>query len=226
MAWAIGILPLAYYLRDKAILAFVIVLLFINSLQVYLHGSFPIAVLIAIPLIYAIIHYVLNKSNLLFFLNTALLVQFLHTQLWNVGANTLTVVVVMFVLGLFLFFAPINGYKRITALSGNLIHGAYGVALTIPHIWESFFSVEASSIVAIVFAICYGVFVFWLIHGGNIVAILILCGIIFRFYVDISYDFLPKSLFFIIGGVLLILFGFWFEKSRKGEVILHEVKKK
>jgi len=226
LAWAIGILPLAYYLRDKAILAFVIVLLFINSMQVYMSGSFPIVVLIAIPLIYIIIHYTMNKSNTLFILNTLLLVQFLHTQLWNVGASTLTVVVIMFLLGLTLFLRPINGYKSITKISGLLIHGAYGIALTIPEIWEYAFSTDVSSIVAIIFAICYGVFIFWLINSRNVVAIIILCGIIFRFYVDISYDFLPKSLFFIIGGVLLILFGFWFEKNRKGEVILHEVKKK
>lgn len=226
LAWAIGILPLAYYLRDKAILAFVIALLFINSTQVYMNGSFPIAVLIAIPLIYALIHYVFQKSNFLFFLNTVLLVLFIHTQLWNAGAGTLTVVAVMFVLGMIIFLRPINGYRRITTLSGSLIHGAYGIALTIPEIWVSAFSTDISSILAIVFAICYGLFVLWLIHGGNVVAIITLCGIIFRFYMDISYDFLPKSLFFIIGGIILILFGFWFEKNRKGEVNLDDIKKK
>lgn len=226
LVWAIGILPLAYYLRDKAILAFIIFLLFINSMQVFMNGSFPLAVLIAIPLIYALIHYVMKKSNLLFFLNTVLLVQFLHTQLWNAGAGTLTVVIVIFLLGLILFLRPITGYRRITALSGSLLHGAYGIALTIPEIWELVFAADVSSIIAIVFSICYGLFVLWLIHGGNIVAIIILCGIIFRFYIDISYDFLPKSLFFIIGGIILILFGIWFEKNRKEEVNRHDFKKK
>ena len=97
----------------------------------------------------------MNKSNTLFILNTLLLVQFLHTQLWNVGASTLMVVIIMFLLGLFLFLRPINGYKSITELSGLLLHGAYGIALTIPEIWEYAFSTEVSSIVAIIFAICY-----------------------------------------------------------------------
>ena len=215
LAWAIGIFPLAYYLRDKAVLTFVIVLLFFNSMQMAINGSFPFAVLIAIPAIYALIHYVMNKSNFLFFLNTVLLVQFLHLQLWNAGANTLTVVVILFIIGLLLYKLPLNGYRNIAALSGHLLHGIYGIALTVPYIWESTFSADVSSILAIVFAVLYGLFVFWLIQGGNVVAIMILCGLIFRFYVDISYDFLPKSVFFLLGGIILILFGFWFEKKAK-----------
>jgi hypothetical protein len=36
-----------------------------------------------------------------------------------------------------------------------------------------------------------------------------------RFYVDISYDFMPKSLVFIIGGIILIAMVYSFEKRRK-----------
>jgi len=226
LAWAIGILPLAYYLRDKAVLGFVIVLLFINSIQMYMSGGFPLVVFIAIPLIYALIHYTMNKSSFLFILNSALLVQFLHTQLWNVGANTLTVVVIMFILGLVVSIRPINGYRDVTLLVGNLIHGGYGIALSVPFVWHAVLSSDVATSVAIIFAVCYGLFVMWQIRGGSLLSIIILCGLIFRYYIDISFDFLPKSLSFIIGGVILILFGFWFEKNRKGDVSLHEDKKK
>ncbi|WML46638.1 hypothetical protein RCG23_13355 [Neobacillus sp. PS3-34] len=49
----------------------------------------------------------------------------------------------------------------------------------------------------------------------NILGTVLVSIIIFRYYVDLSFMFQSKSIAFLIGGILLIGLGIWFEKSRK-----------
>lgn len=213
--WAIGIIPLAYYLRDKAIMTFAIILLLLYNTEIYFQEVYPFYLLIIIPVIYFINDRVMNKSKLIFFLNSVLAIHFLHSQMWFFDVNQLIIIILIFSLGILVSWKTIEGYVGIMKPMGYMIHGGYGIALTMPGVWEQLFINSASGLLAILFAIAYGLFIIFMVRKGNLLAIVILCAIIFRFYADISYDFLPKSLFFIVGGVILILFGFWFEKSRR-----------
>ncbi|MEH6942455.1 DUF2157 domain-containing protein [Bacillus sp. JJ722] len=217
LLWAVGIIPLAYYLKDRAVLGFAVLLLFLYSMQIYGQGELPIALIGLVPLIYYINHLTMNKSRSLFFLNSIVLIHFFHSALWYWGMNQFVIIALLFVLGIIISWRPFTGYKGVMTTIGYLMHGGYGIALTMPYIWEHLFSPNLSQTLAIVFAIIYGLSIILLVRKGILLPIVILCGLIFRFYIDISYDFLPKSLFFIIGGTLLIAFGIWFERSRRGE---------
>lgn len=223
--WAIGIIPLAYYLKDKVVLSFSIILLFLYSMEIYVQGNYPLILLAAIPLIYLINHYIMDRSKVIFLMNTALLIHFLHAQLWYFGVNQFILITMMFLLGILISLLPLKEYVESMKISAYILHGAYGIALTMPGIWDSLFPTNMSQSFAIVFAVLYGLYIILLVRKGKLLAILILCSLLFRFYVDISYDFLPKSLFFIVGGFILILFGFWFERSRRGDNQNHENKK-
>ena len=55
-----------------------------------------------------------------------------------------------------------------------------------------------------IFTVIFVILLIYLLKNDSLPAILITCALIYRYYTDISYDFMPKSLFFIIGGLLLI----------------------
>ena len=113
-------------------------------------------------------------------------------------------------------FLSIDRYKGILEWIGALVHGVSGLLLTIPEYWSLWIKEEDFPYMGILFAIVYMGFVIYLLNRGSLPAILLICSLIFRYYADLSYDFLPKSLFFVIGGLILIVFGYWFEKRRKG----------
>lgn len=218
MLWAIGILPLALYLKDKAITIFSIFLLLGYSTQIIFESAYPFVLLLAIPIIYALNHLVLSCSKIILFLNSMLLLFFVHSQLWYFGVNDLLIVMLIFIAGIILSIKGEHGYGSTMTTIAYVVHGAYALVLSFPFIWEQWFSPSLSGIFAIVFSILYGIYLLLLLRHGQIMTVLIVCLFILRYYIDLSYDFLPKSLFFVIGGVILILCGFWFEKSRRGEV--------
>lgn len=59
------------------------------------------------------------------------------------------------------------------------------------------------------------------VRQGSLTALVFVCATILRFYFDTFFDFMPKSFFFIIGGLMLLGFGFYFERmrSRKGGLL-------
>ena len=208
---------MAYYLKDRALLAFATILFFLYSLQIYEQGDLPLLLVVFIPLIYYINHHGMHQCKLIFFMNSLLLLHFLHSGMWYAGMNQWFIVVVLFTAGIIASRIPLATYKESMVIVGHVVHGIYGIVLTMPFIWERLFSEGTSQVLALIFAVAYGIYIILLIREGKLLPIAILCGLIFRFYIDISYDFLPKSLFFIIGGFLLIAFGIWFERSRRGE---------
>ena len=222
--WAIGILPLACYLKSRAIMLFSILFVFVYSTQVYLENAFAIICLIMIPLIYVLNDRLLNQAKKLFFLNSMLLLFFIHTSLWHFGVDHLFIAMILFLTGILLSVKGFNRYQSVMTWIGYLVQGAYAIVLSFPSTWEPFFSTSLSGTIAILFALFYGVYVLFVLRRGHIMAVVIICSFIFRYYIDLSYNFLPKSLFFIIGGVILILCGVWFEKSRRGEVTSNEEK--
>ena len=224
LLWAIGILPLGCFIKDKAIIVFSILLLFLYSTEIYIQGQYPYLLLLTIPFVYVINHKLLSKSSAIFLLNSALLVHFIHSQLWFFNVNQLFIILLLFVSGLVMSLAGTGAYIRSFKVFGHLLHGVYGISLTFAGVWNLVFLHDTAEVIAITFAILYGLFIIWLVRQGNIISILLLCSLIFRFYIDFSYDFLPKSLFFIVGGIILLLFGFWFERSRRGEGHNHEIK--
>ena len=89
-----------------------------------------------------------------------------------------------------------------------------GVILTIPDIWDVLVTAQSASPVSILFALAFMALLFVLIRKGSIISLIFVCITIFRYYTD-TFAFLPKSLFFIVGGLLLLGFGYYFERMRK-----------
>ena len=218
LVWALGILPLAYYLKDKRILSFIVLLLFVYNAEIVFNGVYPFWLLLFIPVVYWINHTLMNRAQSVFLLNTALSLFFTHTSLWYFGLDQLWIALILFASGLFLSRIKWKGYEKPAAFVSVVLQCIYGIMLTFSYVWMDVFSESVSSVASILFAVLYGLYLLFLLKEDAVWAIILLCILILRFYTDYSYDFLPKSLFFIVGGSILILFGFWFERKRRGAV--------
>jgi len=220
LLWALGIVPLALQQKDKYLMLFAN-LLFVVYLNGSLQQGFPYAALVGVPALYLAYNYFDRSRLLLFFANFTALNFILYLTL-RYEVKAIYIAALFFLLGLLMYFLrhklPQNT-SRIFEYQGNLIFGAAGVVLTMPEVWRGLISSSSTQVtVSVAFAIVFVAFLFLLIRKGSLVSLGLVCIVIFRYYVD-TIAFLPKSLFFVVGGLLLLGFGYYFEhmrKSRKG----------
>ncbi|HEY2420629.1 MAG TPA: DUF2157 domain-containing protein [Neobacillus sp.] len=217
--WSLGILPLAWVLRDKWILLAASFFLLVYMLdQPYLQGEvIPYWILIWIAAIY-ILNEGIGFTEATGFINGVLLLVFLGSVinffLYDKVDTMYVYGLIYLAIGIALVFMA-GKIKNIYILLGYIVHGLAAFTLSFQSAWPV-------NWMYIPFSILYLLFVLFLIKRGSLLSIIILCVMIFRFYIDISFDFLPKSLVFIIGGFILLIFGFYFEKQRKKGGMVHE----
>lgn len=212
LLWSLGILPLAFQLKDKYIM------LFANLLfGVYLYGSFnqgfPYAGWVGVPVVYLAFKYFERSRLLLFFANLTALSFILQITL-RYEVQGLYVALLFFALGLLMYGIKHTFEPDIFRVQGNILLGVTGVILTIPDLWAIVVRAQSTRLVSIVFAVAFVVLLFALIRKGSLISLIFVCITIFRYYTD-TFAYLPKSLFFIVGGLLLLGFGFYFERMMK-----------
>lgn len=219
--WALGIMPLAWVLREKWILLAASVFTLIHMVdEPYFSGDIiPFWVLLWIAGIY-IINEKIGFSRITGFINGVIQLVFIgivfsfFVSKFDFDEYFYLFCLMYLAIGLALVFFK-GKINDVYVLLGYITHGAAALALSFEDIWQS-----GMDGIYLLFSLAYLLFLLFLIKRGSLLSIIILCLMIFRFYLDISFDFLPKSLVFILGGILLLGFGFYFEKQRrKGEGI-------
>jgi len=214
LMWTLGILPMALIFKDKYIFLFAHILTF-----VYLNGHFryydiPITI---IPLIGG--YYYLNRyfdySKIITFFTNAIVINFIFylTNKYNMDGFYITAII--FIIGLMMYYFPMKLNRNIFKIQGSIIFGMAGLLLTIREVWNDLHFIKNADIPSIIFGIMYLVFLLFLTKKGNLISLIFICITIFRYYFDTMYNFMPKSLFFVIGGVILVGFGYYFERMRK-----------
>lgn len=219
--WSLGILPLAWVLRDRWILlaSSLFVLKYMLDGQ-YLQGvNIPYWTLLWIAAIY-ILNEKIGFSKVTGFVNGLLSLAFIGTIIsyftYRFDYQDFNYVfgLIYLIIGVALVISK-GKIRDIYVVLGYLVHGAAALMLSFEGNWPLDW-------LYIPFSILYLIYVLYLINRGSLLSIIILCVMIFRFYLDLSFEFLPKSFVFIIGGFLLLGFGFYFEKQRKKGVSVHE----
>lgn len=215
--WSLGILPLALVLRDKSILlaAAFFVLLYVSD-DLFLRGEIiPLWAFLWLGTIFYLNRKIGFSNATAFILGIASLSLLGSVMSFFLnGQHEFIYGIVYLIIGITLVMSK-ERLKDVYVTLGYLVHGVAGFFLTFQEAWPVDW-------IYIPFSILYILFLLALVKKGSLLSIVILCVIIFRFYIDISFDFLPKSLVFIIGGLLLLGFGFYFEKQRKKGGDAHE----
>ncbi|OPJ54928.1 DUF2157 domain-containing protein [Alkalithermobacter paradoxus] len=214
LLWGIGILPCALLFKEEIIFIFSHILFL-----VYLNGHFnfydiPYLIILIIPLMYYLNIYFDNFKIGTFFNNLILLNSILYF-LKKYNVDDLYVTWIFFGVGTYMYYGNIRLNRFIFKLQGIIVLGISGLALTSPYIWSRFDIFSNGKAISIAFAIVFVGFMLTLAKSGSLLSIVFICATILRYYFDTLYDFLPKSIFFIIGGVILLAFGNYFERMRK-----------
>jgi len=208
LLWAIGTILIGRYLKDAAILLFTSFLLFIyiNGSMFLDEKSYPFAILLFLPTLYVLLKGSIYPIILTFFINALSINTFVLLLLEFVPKispdHSETIIPsILFILGILLVYIPLpSRAERITHIQGHILHGTAAIILTFDFgIW---------------FSLVYFIFLLYLIQKGSLTSIVIICALIFRYYLN-SLDFLPTSFTFMIGGIILLGFGFFFERQRK-----------
>lgn len=214
LLWIIGILPTVYLLKDKPMFVLSIILgyLFVNG-HIAL-DSFPLIALILLAIYYCLNRYLDNFSLGLFLINL-LALNLLAVYIGTTRAINIRDYfgIIYFAVGLLMIYMPIKNNRFIVRLQGNLVFGLAGIYLTFENAWE-FLDTYAGT-ASIIFAISFAIYLLYLVKQENLIALAFVCITIFRYYVDTLYDFMPKSLFFLSSGLILIAFGYFIERKRR-----------
>jgi len=216
--WGVGILPMGILLKDKLIFIFSHILLL-----VYLNGNLAIDGLPLVMLLLSPILYYLNKNmdnySLGTFFNNLVGLNTIGYFTHYLGMQDLIITLIFLAIGCFMYLKPIGENKEVIKLQGNILIGITGIILTFKNAWDVIPS-EFRIMASLIFSLIFLVFLFSSVRKGSLISLLFICITIFRFYFDTFYDFMPKSIFFILGGVILLGFGYYFEKLRKKGVTI------
>ncbi len=225
--WILGILPIVWLHRDYLIYVFAqlltgayILMLMERTGDLDFALTFGLAVLLTA--IWIFLDEKQYRAELSLFLNNAypillLIVLFVYFD-WNILAFT----GIMLAYGAFMLYRPMQGRFApvLNRVEGILVMGIAGFMLSFEDLWEEWPGVSDGTVFAIVFSIVFVGCLFWLTRQGSMTSLIFILAFILKFYFDTLYDFMPKSVFFLIGGCILLAFGFYMERmARKKGVI-------
>jgi uncharacterized membrane protein len=159
-------------------------------------------------------HKWMNKSVVLFVANVILSIQFTMLMLYHLDIEALFFYFfVTFVVGIIFTHLKIQGYEVVMPWMGHILQLVSGIVLTIPFVYDDLTTVSLWLFLGLGYMI-YGMY---LVYKNRLFGVLIVSILILRFYVDLSLVFMNKSIAFLIGGILLLGLGYWFERTRRGE---------
>lgn len=215
LLWSAGTVAASFVQSDRVLavtahlFAFVFVMTGFRQ-DIVLVGS------IVVVVFYGMNRYFNHLSLITFFNNAYTLLFLLYLLNW-LDFSGVYIASIYFIIGLGMFYIRHQLNAHIFKLQGSIMIGISGLILTIQSIWEDVLSIENAEVISIAFGVCFIVYLLSLVKKQLLIPLIFTCGVIMRYYFDALYDFLPKSLFFIIGGILLLGFGIYFEKIRKRE---------
>lgn len=213
LLWGTGILPLAFMFKDKIVYIFIHILFLI-----YINGSFqfndiPYWILVVIPILYYT-NIRLNNSKIGSLFNNLLLLNTIGYFMDKFNFDGLIIAFVFLGIGLLMTYLPVRINRDIVKLLGSITFGISGLFLTSHYLWDGYSLFGNGTSISIAFSIIFVIYLLLLTKKGNLISLVFICATIFRYYFDTFFDFMPKSIFFLCGGLILLAFGIYFERAR------------
>lgn len=216
LLWSVGILPAALIFRDEFLYVAADLFLIVYVIGYSTSDGYPLLVIPAILVVYYC-NKLMGYSGLITFFNNALLFVSVGFIAARSSISGVHVIMLLFAIGAGMAFLPLKRHRKIYEFQGLLAAGTAGVMLTFPEWWRGWAAsakIASPEFFAWFFAAVFILALLLLIKKEKLLALVFMGIIIFRYYVDLTYDFLPKSFVFISGGLLLLGFGFLIERSR------------
>lgn len=213
LLWTIGAIPIGLLLKEKIIFIFTHILF-----MVYINGSFDNNIIVYSVIILAILYAgnkYFNFSKIVTFFNNLVGLNFLLYFLNYIDMKAIYVILIFFGIGLAMYYTKHSLNLEVFKFEGLVTLGISGLFLTSKHAWQELNFISNGNAIAITCGILLLVYLLTLVKKGMLTPLIFVCALILRYYFDTLYDFMPKSIFFIVGGAILLGFGYYFERLRK-----------
>jgi len=215
LLWTIGVLIMSLLFKNTILILFAHVLA-----MIYMFSSFNENIIVS-SIFLIIAFYGANKyfsfSKIIIFFTTIFSLNFLLYLLTYYNLESTYISLIFFAIGLGMYYLKHNLNLDTIKLIGVMIVGVSGFALTFEGNWNQLFYINRPDVFAVVVGISLIVYLLSLVRNRQIVPLLFVCALILRYYFDTMYDFMPKSLFFILGGLILLGFGYYIEGLRNNQ---------
>lgn len=213
--WTIGALVLSTIYKDIILFVFSHFLAFI-----FISNSFNEVIFIQGILLLAAFYfgnYYFQLRKIITFSSILVTEMFLIYVFDFMNLNELLATLFMFGVGLAMYYVKHSLHRPIFQFLGLATFGITGFMLTFEYIWEEWSVIQNGSIVSIPFAILFIVYLLTLVSRRQITPLIVIGALILRYYFDTFYDYMPRSLFFVVGGVMIMGIGYYIERYRKGD---------
>lgn len=227
LAWSIGVLSLAITFDDFILNYFskFLFLIYLLNFSGNLFSSFLLYTLLFLG-ISLFLEFKKSGTKLTFSLLLSLI--FILKSIWLYNYN-LDLIWYLAITLLFSISSLIYGeYSKNGSLImiGQICLGISGISLTYEYPWTGILSIPRPFIISIIacMSLLLTGFLFYLIRKGFLFSIFLVCILFLRYYFDLFYDFMPKSVFFISSGLILGGFTLYFDKKRKKGGLSDEIK--
>jgi len=192
--WALGALLLSSVYKDTYIQGLILLVIFFAG------------------------NYYFNYRKLITFGSLILLNVFVLYILVDLDVMDVYIAGIFFALGLLFYYFKHQINFDIFQFFGIVLMGVSGFAWSFREIWQDFDFITNGSWISIPLSLAIVIYMFTLVSKRQITPLIVIAAFILRYYFDTLYDFLPRSLFFIIGGFLVLGMGYYIERFRRVEV--------
>ena len=208
--WALGALALSVWKRDLILLIAGHILSIIGIL-VGFDNWIVVHVIVMAGLLLGANHYFNYKAFITYFLIAAGLLTILYFPIYY-ELNGLLTILVFVGIGNAMYYLKHSLNREVFIRMGLLTMGIAGFALSFTGVWETWDAIQDGGPWSVVFSIVFVAYMMVLLTHKRIIPLVVIGAFIIRYYFDSLYDFLPRALFFVIGGLLLLAIGFFIER--------------
>lgn len=218
LVWTVGALLLSGIHKD------VILYVFANLLgAIYVLSSFEDLIIIQLVVV-LIVFYLTNRAfdyrRLLTFILGLLAIASIVYPFAYLESDAIYVVAALFVIGNAAYYTAsfverFDFSSEMVRLLGLLTLGISGFILTFPGIYNDTRWLGNGTLISVIFAIGFVLYLLYLTSKRMVTPLLAVAAVILRYYFDTFYDSIDRSLFFVLGGVLILGFGYYIETFRR-----------
>jgi uncharacterized membrane protein len=214
--WALGALLLSSVYKDTILFVFAHVLAFLfltlgfND-PIYIQGVLLLVIFFAG-------NYYFGYRKLITFGSLTLLLVFILYVFNDLDVLAPYIALSFFAIGLLFYYFKHQINYDIFQFFGVALMGVAGFALSFKEIWQEIEWITNGSWISLPFALAVVIYMFTLVSKRQITPLLVIAAFILRYYFDTLYDFLPRSLFFVMGGFMVLGMGYYIERFRRLEV--------
>ncbi len=211
--WVLGVLALSAYRKDLILFLFAHFLTFFFMVIGFDQWLFFHAVPL-IALLFTGSYFVFSKPVVPYF-SLLIGLEFIFYTLNYANLDTFYIVWILFAIGMGLFYIKHDWRPKAFKVIGMLTVGVTGFALSFSELWQSIEFFGDGQVISIGFSIAFAVYLLYLLTKKQIIPLIIVGALILRYYFDTLYDFLPRALFFVLGGVIILAIGVVIERLSK-----------